>query len=542
MAEGKHSSATLPTWDRNAPAQPATCAAASFLAPPVAPDEIGRLAQFRVLRLLGQGGMGMVFLAEDLALQRRVALKVMRPELGQGDDRAWQRFLREARCMASLKHDHLVTVYQAGQEGSVVWLAMELLEGETLADWIDRHPRPAPGVIVRLGQDIAQGLQAIHDAGLVHRDIKPGNLWVEAATGRVKILDFGLAREVEGDNLLTTTGAVVGTPAFLSPEQARGRSAQPRSDLFSLGGVLYCLCTGSLPFPADNTLDQLAALAADEPRPIESLNPGIPRALAALVMRLLAKNPDERPASAQEVGEKLRALRRGGSRAKKSGNTLATERLPAPSSMRRSKSPVRRARKPRWVLVAVLVAVTGLASLAAVGLVHLAAQPATEGSPSSAAENRPEAAGTVDLKDLVPETKVNWPFHRAKGKLGPKPPQVVFEVPRVGGLPAPRSLLMHPAPDFEEPASLTWRLPPGYRSFTVEATFNDSSEPKPETVVFSVFGDGRLLWRSNPLNPTGKGEECRVEVVGVSLLKLEVAAQGDVRGLHALWHEPRLIR
>lgn len=511
-----------------------------FLSPPVEPDEIGRLAQFRVLRLLGQGGMGMVFLAEDLALRRRVALKVMKPGLHAADENAWQRFLREARCMASLKHDHLVTVYQAGQEGSVVWLAMELLEGETLADWIDRNPRPSPGVIVRLGQDIAQGLQAIHDAGLVHRDIKPSNLWVESATGRVKILDFGLAREVEGDALLTTTGAVVGTPAFLSPEQARGRSAQPRSDLFSLGGVLYCLCTGSLPFPADNTLDQLAALAADEPRPIESLNPRIPRALAALVMRLLAKNPDERPASAQEVGEKLKGLRR--SRAKKASEPSSTERLPASSSTRRKKSAVRPARKPRWVLVAVLFAVTGLASMAAVGLVHLAAQPGTEGSPSSAAEKRPDATGTVDLKDLSPETKVNWPFHGGKGKFGPKPPPVVFEIPRVRGRQAPQSLLMHPAPDFEEPASLTWRLPPGYRSFTAEATFNDTSEPRPETVVFSVYGDGRLLWRSNPLAPTGKKEECRVDVAGVSLLKLEVAAQGDVRGLHALWHEPRVSR
>ena len=165
-----------------------------FLLPAVEPDEIGRLGNYRVLRLLGKGGMGFVFQAEDIGLRRPVALKIMKPDLSH-DGEGCQRFLREARIMASIKHEHLVTVYQVGQEGASVHLAMELLEGESLGARMDRQGKAAKLTeILRLGREIASGLAVVHQHGLIHRDIKPANIWLEAPGGRVKILDFGLAR------------------------------------------------------------------------------------------------------------------------------------------------------------------------------------------------------------------------------------------------------------------------------------------------------------------------------------------------------------
>ena len=261
-----------------------------FLQPPIEGDEIGRLGQYRVLRLLGMGGMGMVFLAEDLSLRRPVALKVMRPEFIRDREKDESRFLREARAMAAIKHPRLATLYHADRVGDTVYLAMELLEGETLEAWVDRTERSQVSEVLRMGRDMAQGLAAIHDAGMVHRDLKPSNLWLEAPSGRVKILDFGLAREVNDNTQITEVGSVIGTPAFLSPEQARGKSADQLSDLFSLGCVLYHLCTRKLPFPAENNLDQLAAIVGDEPPPPQSFNANLPPALVNLILQLLAKD------------------------------------------------------------------------------------------------------------------------------------------------------------------------------------------------------------------------------------------------------------
>ena len=212
----------------------------SFLLPPVDSDEIGRLGNYRVLRFLKKGGMGYVFYAEDVALRRPVALKVMSPDL-KGDADGWPRFLREARAMAAIKHKHLVTIYGAGQEGEVVYFAMELLEGETLEAWMERVKRPPIPEVLRIGQEIASGLEVLHRQNLVHRDIKPANLWLESPDRHVKILDLGLARPVSHEGHLTTAGTILGTPGYMSPEQARGDAIDSRSDLFSLGCVLYAL-------------------------------------------------------------------------------------------------------------------------------------------------------------------------------------------------------------------------------------------------------------------------------------------------------------
>jgi len=332
-----------------------------FLAPPQAADEIGRLGSYRILKVLGSGGMGVVFLAEDAQLKRSVALKVMRPGLA-ANDAARQRFLREARAMAAFKHDHIVTIHQVAEDRGVPFLAMEYLEGETLHERLKRETVLPLAEAVRIGLEIADGLAAAHARGLVHRDIKPANIWLEFRrdpqgsanalaygsrrneTGRVKILDFGLARSVwSKDAHLTQTGAIMGTPAFMSPEQARGEEADPRSDLFSLGCVLYHMVTGRPPFQGRDVVSTLFALANDHPPPPRQLNPQIPAALNHLIQRLLAKNVADRPASAASVVEALQAL--------------ASEGEPAPSPRRRRLVPATLA---ALLLISVAVLMAGI--------------------------------------------------------------------------------------------------------------------------------------------------------------------------------------
>jgi WD40 repeat protein/serine/threonine protein kinase len=284
-----------------------------FLAPPQAPDEIGRLGGYRVLQVLGSGGMGIVFLAEDVQLRRRVALKTMRAEVA-ANATARQRFLREARAMAAVKCDHIATIYQVGEERGTPFLAMEFLQGEAMDDWLERGRRPTLAQVLRLAREMVLGLVAAQEHGLIHRDIKPGNIWLEAPTGRVKILDFGLARAADesraDDAHLTQSGAIVGTPAFMSPEQARGEHVDHRTDLFSLGCVLYQLTTGRLPFRGKTRTAVLSSLLVDTPEYPRALNPSLPGSLSDLIMVLLAKNPADRPVSAKAVLAAIQAIER----------------------------------------------------------------------------------------------------------------------------------------------------------------------------------------------------------------------------------------
>ncbi|HEY9714597.1 MAG TPA: protein kinase, partial [Chroococcales cyanobacterium] len=278
----------------------------AFLAPAEEDDEIGRLAHYRVLRILGEGGMGIVLHAEDTYLERPVALKVIKPEFcGQPETR--QRFIREARAMAQVKSDHVVTVYQVGQENDTCFIAMELLEGESLDSFIDAERQPSLSETLRIAREITQALAAAHSTGLIHRDIKPANVWLEP-TGRIKLLDFGLARPQEVDFQLTHTGMVMGTPAYMAPEQARAEPLDERADLFSLGCLLYRMSSGRAPFSGDTLMALMMSLGQDVPQPPGYYNLQVPQALDELIMSLLEKKPGDRPQSALAVIETLLSI------------------------------------------------------------------------------------------------------------------------------------------------------------------------------------------------------------------------------------------
>jgi len=281
----------------------------SFLGPPQSEGELGRLERYRIFKELGRGGMGMVLLAEDSLLLRLAAVKIMLPSCYARDQQARERFLREARSAAKIKHDNVVTIYQVDEENGIPFIAMEFLKGESLDRYLKEKGELKIGRAMRIGREIAEGLQAAHAEGLIHRDIKPANIWLEAPKGRVKILDFGLAREGRGEaHLGSSIGPVVGTPAYMSPEQAFGELLDQRSDLFGLGVVLYRLCTGRQPFTGTNAMAVLRSLVEETPAPVRQLNPKAPVALEHLIHCLLEKDREKRPPSAKEVAKTLAVI------------------------------------------------------------------------------------------------------------------------------------------------------------------------------------------------------------------------------------------
>jgi tRNA A-37 threonylcarbamoyl transferase component Bud32 len=348
----------LPPEQTAPPAAPADLA---FLRPAEAADELGRLGGYRVLRRLGAGGMGLVFVAEDPTLRRRVALKVMRPALAASAD-GCRRFLREARAAAAVQHEQVIPIHQVGEDNGVPFIAMPLLAGESLEDRLCRDGCLPLVEALRVGREAAEGLAAAHEAGVLHRDVKPANIWLEAhssplAAGgrrvggegfRVKLLDFGLARFAEGGQTVTHTGMVLGTPAYMSPEQADGKPLDARSDLFSLGCVLYRTTTGQQPFARDGVTATLRAVVDHTPAAPHEVAPGVPPPLSALIVRLLAKSPADRPESAAAVAVALRQIESG---------DVATESYAA----RPARPPVRR--RGAAVVAAVLVGAAALVGL-----------------------------------------------------------------------------------------------------------------------------------------------------------------------------------
>jgi serine/threonine protein kinase len=248
--------------------------------------------------------MGYVFSGEDSRLKRPVALKVMNQRVAD-TPHSRRRFLHEARAMAAVHHDNVATIFEVAECNGTPFMAMELLRGSTLEECNAKGVAFDYEEIIRITREICKGLGAAHAKGIVHRDIKPANIWIEENTKRVKILDFGLALASSAIDQLSARGAVVGTPGYLSPEQARSDPLDDRSDLYSLGVVLYELCTGRLPHEGKSVPQQLIAILAQRPVPIGELNPAIPAPLCELIHHLLRKEPRLRPASAASLLEQL---------------------------------------------------------------------------------------------------------------------------------------------------------------------------------------------------------------------------------------------
>jgi serine/threonine protein kinase len=274
-----------------------------FLAPSDKPEHLGRLDRYEILAEIGRGGMGIVLKAFDPPLHRVVAIKVLAPQLATSGV-ARKRFLREAKAAAAVTNDHIVTIHAVEESNGLPYLVMQYIAGQSLQERLDKDGSLEWTDIVRIGMQTASGLAAAHAQGIVHRDIKPANILLEEGFQRVKITDFGLARAMD-DASLTQSGFVAGSPLYMAPEQARGEALDHRADLFSLGSVLYTMCTGRPPFRAANTLAVLRRVSEDRPRPIRATNPEIPEWFAGFVDKLMAKEPEERFQSASEVVEVL---------------------------------------------------------------------------------------------------------------------------------------------------------------------------------------------------------------------------------------------
>jgi serine/threonine protein kinase len=265
---------------------------------------IGLIGPYRLGERIGGGGMGVVFQATDAPLQRVVAIKFLSPRLAVSS-LARARFAREAQAAAAINHPNIVTIHATGEHEGLPYLVMEYVAGITLAERLKQEGKLEPQSILRIGLQIARGLAAAHARGVIHRDVKPANILLESGLDRVKITDFGLACVAAAPSRLSSSGVLLGTPPYMSPEQAAGAAVDLRSDLFSLGSVLYHLCTGEPPFCGPTLMALLNDVRVREPRPIRDLNPDIPPALEAQIGRLMAKAPEDRFTSAKDL---VRAL------------------------------------------------------------------------------------------------------------------------------------------------------------------------------------------------------------------------------------------
>ena len=267
------------------------------------PEMLGRIGHYDIEKVIGRGGMGVVYKGYDTQLNRSVAIKVLSPHLG-GNGVARKRFSREARAAAAVVHPNVIPIHGVNSEGKLPYIVMPLVAGQSLQSHVEEHGPLETKDIVRIAMQIAAGLDAAHNQGLVHRDIKPANILMEDDVSRVMITDFGLARAAD-DAAMTQTGWLAGTPHYMSPEQSRGKSVGPESDLFSLGSVMYFMATGRVPFRADGPVAVLNLICNETSIPARQINSDIPRWLNDVIDKLLEKKPADRFHSAGQLQQYL---------------------------------------------------------------------------------------------------------------------------------------------------------------------------------------------------------------------------------------------
>lgn len=358
--------------------------------------------KYRVVGLLGQGGMGCVYAADNVRIDRRVAIKVLHRISGANDI---ARFEREARAV-QLGSPHIVQVYDLGDlpDGNP-YMVMEYLSGESLAQRILRRQRLEPSELLPIAEQLLEGLAVAHRIGIVHRDLKPDNVFLAEVAGSdlelVKILDFGISKFIdtrtpEGATPLTSVGVAVGTPHYMSPEQVQGlKELDTRTDLYSVGVILYQCLSGRLPFATEDVVALLSRILVESPEPLTAIAPDCDPALSAIVERAMAKNVDERYQSAHELREALCAFRAGRGRVSATASTILVAPIPtAPSRPRAARhSPL------GWLLVA-----AGALALVGGAAAVVAADPASEAVPdeSSTAERKEPPAALVPTPAVAP--------------------------------------------------------------------------------------------------------------------------------------------
>ena len=321
------------------------------------------LKQYSIESLLGRGGMGAVYRARDTRLNRAVAIKVLSADVTADPDRR-RRFMREAQAAAAVTHPAIAQIYDVDEQDGVIFIAMELVEGKTARQLVAGRELDLLGAL-DVATQVAEGLGKAHEAGIVHRDVKSDNVMV-TPEGHAKLLDFGLAKLVEPEvadgadaadtptvgvsTAQTQAGMVLGTIAYMSPEQARGRAVDHRSDIFSLGVMIYELATGQMPFAGASPLDTMHAIAFEESRPVTEIKPGLPPDLQRIISRCLRKRPQDRYQSTRELADDLKRLRAD----TESGKTRA---LPLSQKVADWMSPLRHVRLggAAWIVGAVLV-------------------------------------------------------------------------------------------------------------------------------------------------------------------------------------------
>jgi TolB-like protein/Flp pilus assembly protein TadD/predicted Ser/Thr protein kinase len=347
------------------------------------------ISHFKILEKLGEGGMGVVYLAEDTKLARRIALKLLPAEWTR-NSQARARFLHEAQTAAALNHPNICTIYEVDEADDLVFLAMEHIEGESLRDKIGRGPMKIADVICT-SLDVGQGLAAAHAQGIVHRDIKPGNVML-TSDGRAKVLDFGLALAPERTRL-TMEGRTTGTVSYMSPEQSRGDSVDHRTDLWSLGVMIYEMLTGQRPFAGEHEQAVIRAIMNDEPEPPTGLRTGIPLELERVVRKAMAKSPENRYQHVEDLLVDLRAV----------GRDLEARTVTLTAGVAQSTGITSgNGKRSRLLAVAAVVVVAALAGL--VWNTNRTRRPdsAPTGEPAAATEGRPSIA-VLPFMDMSPE-------------------------------------------------------------------------------------------------------------------------------------------
>jgi serine/threonine-protein kinase len=349
--------------------------------------------RYRVERELGRGGMAKVFLGMDTVLGRTVAVKVLAPQFAD-DDGFVQRFRREAQAAASIGHPHIVSVFDTGSDDGVHYIVMEYVEGRTLAEFLAGGGRILPDRAIDIAMDVCRALEAAHAQGVIHRDIKPGNIMLNPR-GEVKVTDFGIARVTTTADTVAQTAAILGTASYLSPEQAQGLPVDGRSDIYSLGCVLFEMVTGRPPFLGDSPVAVASKQVLEQPVPPSKLNSDVTPDLDAVILRALAKNPANRYQSAEEMRADLERARRGlpvdATPLLAAGATQVLDRPPAQATQ--VLPPSEPERRTNWVPIAVtLVLVALLGAL----LWFLA---------STLLEDDPQTAVQVTVPDVVGKSR-----------------------------------------------------------------------------------------------------------------------------------------